>query len=32
MINGITTADIQNFMKEVMKQGNFQTYLMDPEN
>ena len=32
MINGITPADIQKFMKEVMKQGNFQIYLMDPEN
>ena len=32
MINGITPADIQKFMKEVMKQGNFQIYLMAPEN
>ncbi|MGN0213804.1 MAG: M16 family metallopeptidase [Muribaculaceae bacterium] len=32
IINGITSADVQNFVKEVMAQGNFQIYLMDPEN
>ncbi|MGM9803899.1 MAG: M16 family metallopeptidase [Muribaculaceae bacterium] len=31
IINSITTADVQNFVKEVMKQGNFQIYMMTPE-
>ncbi|MGN1265794.1 MAG: M16 family metallopeptidase, partial [Muribaculaceae bacterium] len=32
LIDGISKADIQKFMQDFMKQGNFQIYVLDPEN
>lgn len=31
IIGSITTADVEKFVKDVMAQGNFQTYLLEPE-
>lgn len=31
VINSITTADVEKFMKDVVSQGNFQIYMLNPE-
>ena len=32
LVDGISKVDIQKFMQDFMKQGNFQIYVLDPEN
>lgn len=31
VVNALTTADVQNFMKELLSQGNYQTVVLEPD-